>query len=309
MINNNIANEIRKKRHEGIVGYHRFLKLYSKYKDAPICFVEGKDDEAYYNFRVELLCDGILPGFVICEGKDGVLNTYDKLIEHNKINDKYMFFVDRDFDNPVCNNDIYVTPLYSIENFYTTLKAFKKIIKLFFKIDETDPDFDRCIKLYEERKKEFYNCSLLLNAWIACQADLWKQGIESKYNLDKINLKELIIINLNEVKQNYSLESLENLFPEAPKIEREKINRKIHEYKSNPEFLSRGKFEIEFLIEFLELLLSEIREGKNGFSKKKIPVCISKKKFVSEMTPYAETPDCLTKYIKKRWNYSKQFAS
>ena len=89
-------------------------------------FFEGKDDFKYYWGR--------LSGFIgqqsyetyVCRSKKNVLQLYDMI--HNqtqqKKNEKICYFVDNDFEKgSLQNQDIYVTPTYSIENLYVSCNA------------------------------------------------------------------------------------------------------------------------------------------------------------------------------------------
>ncbi|WP_440604588.1 DUF4435 domain-containing protein [Bacillus sp. GB_SG_008] len=295
----NKAEKDRKKRSNGVVGYQKFLKIYPYYKNSAICFVEGKDDEAYYSVRVESLSEKSLTGFVDCKGKQGVINTYEK-IRKNKASllKGMLFFVDKDFEESQNNADIYETPYHSLEHFYTTEEAFKKIMSRFLKIEEFEEDYSKCLDIYLQRQREFHEAMLELNAWIACQDHKVRNGQESDYPLSDIKLNEMLSITLNEITKCYSIETIKNLFPNAVTITDEELEFKVIELRDRGYHSSiRGKFELAFFIEFLEIMIKSLREGKNGLKKRSFSVALSKKNFVNDMSRYAETPTCLKCYI------------
>lgn len=211
------------------VGYHRFMLKYKKSKRDPICLVEGEDSK-YYRVRIKSICDGKEPSFVICGGKKGVIETYESIkgvTEYN--NCKLMVFVDKDFDDPLNNTDIYETPCYSIENLYTTIGAFKSILTDELKIDEDSDkdDYSTCIELFVRNQFSFHSAATELNAWIACQRDLSRSGIASRLNLNnKENelMDRFFNVGVDQTSKVYSIRDIENIFPQARKISEGLLN-------------------------------------------------------------------------------------
>lgn len=70
----------------------------------------------------------------------------------------------------------------------------------------------------------------------------------------------------------------------------------------------RGKFELEFFIEFLEIIIQSFREGRHGLKKRNFSVALSKKNFVNDMSRYAEIPSCLKYYIRRQGSRVKSNA-
>lgn len=286
-----------------IVGYHRFLLKYPKYKSQPICFIEG-EDESYYGIRVKLQCENKEPYFIKCDGKKGVLKTFDKIQATNKYQgDKLFYFVDRDFDNLINNALIYETPCYAIENLYTTVDAFIKILRNKFKITEDDEEFETCVRLYTERQKEFHNCIFLLNCWIICIKEQVEQTETKKGpNISSLLLKDFVKIKLDSVTATYDLNKIEDYFSGKYRVPQEVIDNKISELLHiNPQQYFRGKFEIEFLRKFLEVLQEELANPKLGYFSRSVSVTGSFSDIVSSFSTYAETPGCLVDYLKRVW--------
>ena len=93
------------------------------------CFVEGHD-WPYYHIRISAI-SGKSCEVIVSNGKKSVLAIYNllnKIPEYNRY--KKLFFVDRDYDdNSNIDKNVYVTPGYSVENFYGSIDCFKNIIK------------------------------------------------------------------------------------------------------------------------------------------------------------------------------------
>src|ERR1035437_3532964 len=266
--------KLRESRTRATVYFMGFSRLQNKYSDSIFCCFEG-DDSKYYFKRIEdntgYSAENIVP--FNCDGKSEVLRMYRLIKSKSEYSDvKFLYFIDRDFDPTIKGilHGIYETPVYSIENFYTTIDAFIRILKIEFNYIEMDSEFKILLDLFVERQKEFHDQTKLFNAWIACQRR--KSNIEStsRLNLSSFNLAKIVsVINLDTIQSNYDKQVLENLFPEAPEITDEEIAEKISEFDQlNFQQIFRGKYEIYFLYSFLEAIKIEINTPKSRLNKK-----------------------------------------
>lgn len=285
-----------------IAGYHKFLQKYSKYEEAPICFVEG-EDEKYYQLRVKLICDNYEPLFIVCGNKDGVLNTHELInIRGQFTKYKLFFFIDSDFDEKVAKQMIYETPCYSIENFYTSREVVAKIIKSEFKFEEDDIDFSNAMQLYSNRQSEFHEAISLLNAWIACQRDVARKGIITRLNLSGLKIKDFVTIELDKINMNYDLESIESKFSNAYKLPSDEVRIKLEEHNyANKQIIFRGKYELEFMKKFLQKVKDDVTSKQPVYFSKKRSISINIQDAISQFSMYAETSNCLYDYIKQQW--------
>jgi len=287
-----------------VVGYHKFLKKYIKNRENPICFVEG-DDEKYYYLRVRLRCDNKEPVFIRCGNKQGVLNTFSQINGKYQFNNLRLFyFVDVDFDPRINNSLIYETNYHSIENLYTSVEVVEKIFRNEFMLNEDDEEFVTALSLYIERQLEFHRAILLLNAWISCQQDLRNSGvIGSKLKLKEKKLSDFVTINLDGIVAKYDISSFESMFPEAFKIENDVLARKIVEFEEkNLQQILRGKYEVEFLKKFLDLVKEDLGKETPIYFKARKRVSINFQDVISQFANYADTSECLFNYINRRWN-------
>lgn len=282
-----------------------FIDLKDKHHSKLFCCFEG-DDYKYYGFRIENLLqinsDNLQ--FFTCGGKREVLRLYEMINQNEKYKDvKISYFVDKDFDESIIekyNKKIYETPCYSIENFYTTVSAFKKILKYEFNIDEPNEDFQICLDLFNARQKEFHDKIKLFNAWIYCQRDLSNSNGTSRLDLTDFKLNKIIPeINLNEIVARYDKEKIEELFPKALKIPNESLELKIAELERlNPQICFRGKFEIDFLYKFIQAMKLEFKKPDGLIKKQRgVKMTDSRQNLISELSQYADTPICLKNYI------------
>ena len=306
---NDIVDEYLEESISDCVAFTEFMLNYKKNEDKLYCFFEGNEDIFYYSFRIELLSSTNSHRSFVCGGKDKVLAVYD-LIKGNDYykNTKTSFYIDSDFDDGKYEEDIYVTPSYSIENLYCTKEAFTKILISEFKMNPDEKDFNNCINNYLEIQEKFNSEILLLNAWLACQADFrndnqtttrLKIDKKTKIYFDKIVLSDLSNINHFEIFK--TKESIESIFVDSPIIEANKIESKIEQLrKTDPVITFRGKFHLRLLESYLCRLQSISGVKPEMFEKKYTSnlryECAT---ICSNLTQYAITPDCLKNYISK----------
>lgn len=291
------------------VSYMKFCLIYAQESGRAICLVEGKD-ATYYRVRVNSICEGSRSEFIECGGKKQVIATRE-LISKNQYykQGKIFAFVDRDFDETLDNALIYETPCHSIENLYTSEVAFRTILKDEFRINDDEADFEKCVELYISTQRKFHEKMIELNAWIICQMN--KSKIESvKLNLNKQHnkiMREFITISLTDVQKNYNQESIRIKFPKAAQVTTEEIGDMTDYLRPlNYQQVFRGKYEIDFLGKFLTKLILVLNDKNlygNYFSKKRnISFRATDSELISQISQHAETPRCLTEYIKGIWS-------
>ena len=279
--------------------FMEFTRLYKQYPSALYCFFEGEDSK-YYGVRIKNIIRPEKDFYFSCSGKDGVLEIHEMLSsKEDYANVRAAYFIDRDFDKSIRErglNEIYETPCYSIENFYTSVQCFSEVLRSEFKLMESDENFERCVSLYIELQEEFHNAVELLNTWIACQRDK-----SSPLNISKRSVLDFVKIDLNQITKKYVIDDLYSIFPGAIAISQEELDARLTELRSSTRQKSfRGKFEIEFLRKFLEKLKHEANTANYHYFTRKVKVVLSlsESNIISDLSQYADTPDCLDSYLK-----------
>lgn len=303
-----IVNKLRAEAETDCVAYTEFMLSYQKKENIIYTFFEGFEDRYYYPIRIEHIMSNIIIRDFICYGKENVLKVYN-LIKQSSVysNCKSAFFVDSDFDTNNYPNEIYKTPTYSIENLYTTESCLEKILISEFKFKRDTNDFTKCKIIYTSLILKFLSDIEVLNVWLACQADIRnEENILTRLKIDKklkgVISKEIInedlnsYININSIN---SIEKIEAIFPEAPKISLERFNKKLEAFK---EIDKRLKFRGKFSLKFLEIFL--IRLQSIDYTKNKIfenayssSMRVEYNTLCSNLSQYAETPSCLRTYL------------
>lgn len=309
-----IIEEAKKELGSGLVAYMEFVLDFKKSTDSIYCFFEGKEDRSYYSFRTKMIYSNEDYFDYVCNGKGNLFKLF-KLINNHQIysNSNIGYFTDSDFDGKVLPKRIYTTPFYSIENFYVVDKAFENILTNEFNISRSCICFKEANELYKKLKEQFHNHIIILNSWLACQNDYRiENNISTKLNIEN-SLKKILggddfnkVVNSDFSKINFPNQLLnqtdiELIFNDAPKIEKSKFEAKYNQFKAlKGDEKFRGKFELKFLVSFLNRFKDEIGKTKNSIFSKRYSTSLRFEYVtsVSQLTNNAITPNCLIDYIK-----------
>lgn len=250
-----------------------------------IVLIEG-DDASYYMS----LCATILNTpdiyYVRCNGKKNVLETLST-IENNKTKDygksKCFGIIDKDYglDNEhkkynLNQQRLYITPVYSYENFYITDIFFKNLLASHFHITEHGifkGDYLRALDNYESRLREYIDIVKNIDKFYRAtqiSKKLLDEGLPS-YNANNINIGNNVInISISEVKLKNEENIFKNNIAESYSedslsiAEREYTHSDLREYTRN----IRGKFLSQFIINYVKELLKDV--AKNNIENSKI---------------------------------------
>lgn len=295
----------RSKRKSFSVHWARFIKLYAKFKDEPVCFVEGEDIK-YYGMRIENIIGTI--NFIESGGKNGVLKFREKLKQSEDFHElKSFFFIDRDFDALLNDIEIYETPCYSIENFYTSTYVLERILLSEFKLTRADEPFVNSMQLFQARQAEYHDASFLLNVFIACQREIENSDkeLKIKLNIGDFKIGDFFELNLEKVSSKYTLEALYKYFPSAQTISDDLLTMKMKEFSQvSARERFRGKFEIEFFRWFLTAMIKVAKEGENVCFPEKVNIKLNLTKIniLSDLSRFADNCSILEEYVKNRYN-------
>ena len=301
MADNNYTPEaFIKKRYEASVIYSKFALLIPQYgEDAVYCFVEGYD-MPYYRATVRNVCRKE-PVEIRCNGKESVIAA-NNFIETKEDCKKYIkrYFVDRDFDNnEMLSDTIFITDGYTIENYYLSDKCVSSILETEFKISKADHlvNHIKCMDLFHQEHNSFFEGTLLLNAWYSCLYH------NQNWNRSDVSLginfpNEWLNLKIGNITHSYTLTDIEAKFDKAPKLEENAIIKKMEELRALGPFRSRGKYEIQFLFEFLSFIKNEPRKNR-VYSVSSCSLPFQLNTIISTFSQYADVSKELYYYIER----------
>lgn len=294
-------------RNRRVIAESVFIKFtkHSKFHENKVfCFYEGEDGK-YYDQRIEpIFKEDFIPQRV--GNKTEVLKLLDIFNSKKEYQGVCkMFFIDRDVDGSLSNSDsnLYETPCYSIENLYATESVFKKVLRSEFGIDITHEDYAKCVNDFQNRMKEFNYAMIEFNAFVRLRR---KKTKSHEFDFNKIKTSNLICITISETVVNPTYqESINKIKDGLSNLDITEFE--IEECKNNlcqeKDFFRvfRGKNQLDAFVTIIRFLKSSTKKG-NYFTqiiqKPKIDITGNR---LSELSQYAETPDCLLVFLHKHF--------
>jgi len=278
-----------------------FLVFTSKYRlfsDHVFCFYEGEDGK-YYNQKIKgLIGESIVP--IIVGNKQETLRLWRRLKDDSLYKGVHkMFFVDRDMDNipDDKDDDLYVTPCYSIENFYANRFCFSNIIESEFLVNKTDNDYKKCMDLFEKMFNEFNQIMLGFNALVYLKA---KNSINSDgVNACDIQTKKLVSIDDKCVKPHRKHSNEIEKYRSALAVSEEEFEAAKCELSNRGSFeqIFRGKNQLDFLSLFIKYLKQLHSKGEFFEVRRNTVKIVIDKNRLSQLSQYAVFPECLKAFI------------
>ena len=284
--------------------YNRYVLQRGMFEDNAIfCFYEGKDDPIYYTSRINTLISNKEIIDIECKGRENVLLLYNKIDEECTTHKNTLYFIDKDFHIDTLKNiNIYLTPCYSIENFYILDKAFESILRYELNInkysdkEDDKKDFDTLIEYYKKEKEEFIENTKYLNAWYSLQTrksvGMQKEDMPKLYNLKEIDYSEYPYNNIERLKEltiNYI------------DVTHEEIETEVSRLMKNPDYNFRGKYFINFLCKILNFIFTESNKpNKLDIKKRNVVTQVSDKNILSSFCQHALTTSCLQRYLNSK---------
>lgn len=272
----------------------------SKSKKDIFLFFEGKDDFKYYVSRVTSHIGDKEYGVFHCKCKMNVLIIQEMIANQAAIQDdkKNLYFIDRDYDdNENIPDSIYITSSYSIENYYFTDSAIKRMLigVVGFSEESKDDtlDFKKVFDYIVNKRNEVIEEIIYANAWYSLQI---KKSKDCKSFPQMTSVKDYSVIkNLNKICE---FESLVKNSIETTELE---IENEIRALKINPENKIRGKYFTQALTPIFRNIFQDAgkKHDRKFFSKKR-KIHLNLSDIICELSAYADTPLELNSYIKER---------
>lgn len=263
-------------------------------------FFEGKDDYKYYVSRVSQYIQDKEYGVFCCKSKMNVLKVQEMITTQAAIseNKKTLYFVDCDYDrNENIPERVYITSSYSIENYYVTDAAIRRIVIGVIGVSEEDEndkiDFEQIYKLLIAKRNDIIEEIIYANAWYSLQI--------KKATDDVIYPKLAPIKNYQAVKNINEIKLLESLTKNSVEITEIELYEEIEKLRKNPVEKIRGKYLIQALTPFLKGIFNDAgkKRDRQWFIKKR-KISINLSDILLELSACADTPPELLDYINCR---------
>jgi len=298
---------LREARSKGVVAYTKFCLDVSSYSDKLFCFFEGEDGK-YYNERILRHTDFDFEDIISysCGGKKQVIKAYSLISKDEKFQSiKKAFFIDRDFDpyDVEDKEEMYQTSRYSIENYYSNISVFKRVLNREFQLNVVEHEFIKCVDDFRSVQSCFHDHMTFFNAWIFFQRERERIEGQDLLVINDFKLSKLfssISIDNIEAKSIIDLSFINSLFPTSYSADIERIQEIIDYFnQQDKQKYFRGKFEFQFFRCIIEDLKKKNRD-RTYFSTHIESVRIDvNSNPLSSLCLYADTPECLIEFLSK----------
>ena len=179
----------------------------------------------------------------------------------------------------------------------------KDILKNSLLISEISHPYKVCVTLFTERQEEFHKASTLFNAWYSCLIEISNEtGTPTGVRLESSLPAGFIDFNLQSISSNYDFERIKAVFIDALTVPDEMLQHRCLEFslcEKNKAF--RGKYELDFVLKFIKLLLEDSSTTKK-FLKEKIRFNFgnpNNDQALNIFSSSAEEPESLLEYLRR----------
>lgn len=190
------------------------------------------------------------------------------------------------------NQAIYITPCYSIENFYGSIDCFKKLLVGTYHVYEDNPKYNLCLELYNQLSDSFIKTTSCFCAWYRCTKQKGNHEVELKESFPE---KYASFTSNAIVPTNYDLTILNSDYPNVDDVTTDELNESL-DYIDNNINNIRGKYVMQF-IEFIIQLLNRDSKTKKKYTESKVEFEQNRKTLITRLSAYADTPICLRNYV------------
>lgn len=301
---------MKRKRKNVSVYLTKLLKRIDSYDSTLVCVFENQDAE-YYGSRIDMYISDLIRKNLECRGKEYVLEIKRKVDKNDELRRaNILYFIDSDFDDIIdldedmkecIDSNVYATPCHSIENLYVSEYSFTKIITDRFHINELDnPDlFTTLINAFRVFQNDADEYLKELNAWLMVAIEDSNKDNSIVLNINNYSISNFLSFDGYTVNKKYKVEDLKNIFKIDYHVDELRYNKYLEELsRKSLDKVSRGKYRLEYYREFLLNIIKDATDGCNVFqnNRNKISLQLSKNP-VSELSSFAETPQCLKNFL------------
>lgn len=291
------------------VKFLEITRVLSKKPNILVCIFEG-EDECYYGCRLSATFGDNEWHGINTGGRKVVLDLLNKLSNHPIYKkSRAAYFIDRDYEHWYENPDprcVYVTPGYSVENFYATKICLGHILSAEFKVtefNELSDEYNIAISLFDSRFEELFGVLKSFNVWGKAKSIMTRdnKGLVKLY-LNDATAEKLATLNLNSVTPIYNAKDIKSLFKknDIDEFDSDAILEAHNFYneQGNCDHY-RGKQQLAFFMKFLKHLIDDYLNGGGVVfkSKQKLKLRFNENSFLSDISQYAETPPCLRQFL------------
>lgn len=262
---------------DGNVAFHEYIMNFPREPmDTHFLFFEGNEDPSFYMIHIRPHLREREIKFFICNGRAEVLKAYEMVQRDGRGTKRSLFFVDKDHNDIMGNNDtyelknIYQTSTYSIENYLVLESVFRAYWTQRLHLSEYDPRLTEYISRFKSILNTFRKRCLILTGLILCG-----RGINGRkpvsLNLNNVKLDKIFRLDWHGNKCHFQKGAGQHFLQSTNIAQAEDISAKSlkkiitkYLYGKEPSTYLRGKYELWLLWKILRQFSQELSCKKHA---------------------------------------------
>ena len=283
---------------------HEFLTQYNPRSGRVYAFFEAQDDIAFFAPRIERRLErGATLLTYHCSGKPRVIKTFREIVKRLPTVKRALFFVDKDLDDVVgtpwpTDPRIYVTDLYSVENYLVTPDVFRRLLRDGLRLKGVGIDDETLVQHFEGALTEFQKHMVSIMAWILVARRLNRSPLMGNIRLESLcevseecHVRPRMGVRMKHLSRQTRVD--------LPTGAGARIRDAIKELDRLPrKRVIRGKFEAWFMTAYWRHLVRDMermaREQGGACSSR---ISVQETTLVLVLSPYADDPESLEHFL------------
>jgi hypothetical protein len=298
------VDTLRSARTSRVAVLHEFWTQYAPADARAHLFFEGHEDGVFYTDMVRRAAPPETRIYTYrCDGKAKVYDAFQDIVQRAPSARTVFFFVDKDLDDVVgaswpTDPRIFVTDVYSIENYLVTANAASKLASSIIRLTGVSFDHSALVAQFQHELDAFYRRVLPVMGWI-----LTARRAGRRPNLASVDLARICSISNScqfGVRRGARVQYLEQTTGVSlGQAAFRKVAAAVRELaRIQPKRVVRGKFEAWFFVAFWKQYVSNVRSlAVEAGGTCRIAPTLEMSTFVNALVPHIDPPDSLARYL------------
>jgi hypothetical protein len=284
---------------------HQFLTNYSPASSRVYAFVEGEPDRLFYRRFIERFGVTSSDLFVYnCDGKESVYRAYSDVVVRYPNCIRVLFFVDKDLDDIVgrqwpADPRVFVTQVYSVENYVVGRDAMKRYFEDFAKLRRVNVSIDTALDQFECELHIFYRLIRPLMAWIisarrsGATLNLNNLDLENLFQVTDVGIRKRRVVNrLDHIRK---MTQVNQTVPVWRQVRATCVELK----RMQPKRFVRGKFEAWMFIHSAMRIADALKKiSTEGGGSVAFSAQLTQSTFIQLLCPIVSAPKELDTFLR-----------
>jgi uncharacterized protein DUF4435 len=283
---------------------HEFLTNYNHTRLQSHAFVEGWEDRPFYRTTISRFCGRNRDLFFYrCGNKQRVYDIFADLTAGTSQPKGILFFVDKNSSDLLGerwpqDERIFVTDVYSIENYFVSADAVRAIFSDLIQLRNLAVDFGPVIHQFRQELERVHRRLRPVMAWLVAARRLGLRPNVNNLVLDDVCfVSEACSLVVGKGRAR-TLEKKTGVPVYGVSLWKTLAVARELRRLNNPKDYVRGKFELQFLVRFVKQVTARLRTlAKESSGRVVVHVPIEDSSAIEVLAARIETPDSLRNFL------------